>query len=137
MDMLQCISYVNAAWIQMLWMGSCRLLTMHWEADHQSPQFSLAFPQREGNEIYFYEADLICLPSNSSIWVAIAISKKNCNHSLFTKTKSTRNQNFFVYLFLFPSKYQNAAFLNKNKMIFRQIFWSHQRLNVAFSQHDR
>ena len=129
--MFQCLSYECSLNADV--MNGCPL-TMHSEPDHQSPQFSLAFPLLEGNEIYFYEADLICLPLNSRIWVAI--SQKKLQPFSFhqnQKYEGSEPQSPSLQLPLYI-KVSVCSISKKTKISsFEKSF--DQKLNAAFSQH--
>ena len=80
------VALMDAAWMQALWMGRLTM-QLHSEADHQSPQFSLGFPQKRKWNL-FVPSRCYLFAIELKIWVdhnLIFISQKKCNHSLFTQ----------------------------------------------------
>ena len=67
-------------------------MQLHSEADHQSPQFSLGFPQK-GKWNLFLPSSCYLFAIELKIWVdhnLIFLSQKKCNHSLFTRFSSNQ-----------------------------------------------
>ena len=119
-------------------------------ADHQSPQFSLCFPQKR-KWILFYEADAICLPLNSSIWVDLnffsRFLKRNAtilfsSRRFFFQSKvCLRSWNFKAYLWIFLNpiciKYQYNMFVSFSKRNKNYLPLKYKDFIAAYSKHNR
>ena len=125
------VALMDAAWMQILWMGG---LTMHSEADHQSPQFSLAFPQRRKWNLFLpSRCYLFAIELEYLGWSQFYFSFSKEMQPFFfhqedvleLKTRSIRIQNFkgitlFVYIPICILYQSNIFLWNMNKVTLTQ-----------------